>query len=196
MAEGQSRMRTETASAARNQQPASPARARDAGRLGRGTGLTLAPIAAPLPPVPHRRRRPPVVTAIVAGAFAGGFAFAGSVVWTATRDAAHHTATAAPVDTKVDTRDGSAADPGDSGSTSSWTSTEELVVLTLIESKSLFDGYDPGCVLGVLQDHFPSLGDFTLATETDSPRLTSAAYDVIRECGTASAPGAAVGRAV
>ena len=196
MAKGQSRMRTDGASAAGNGQAATPARARDAGRLGRGTGLTQAPIAAPLARVPHRRRRPPVITAIVAGAVAGGLSFAGSVVWTATHDVAHHTATAAPVDTKVDTGDGSAAEPGDSGSTSGWTSTEEQVVLTLIESKSVFDGYDPGCVLGVLQDHFPSLGDFTLAAETDSPQLTSAAYDVIRECGTASAPRAAVGRAV
>lgn len=159
-----------------------------------------APIAAPLPPVPHRTWRPPIVTAIVAGAVAGALAFAGSAVWASTHDRAHHTATAAPVDTKVDTSDGSATDPGDSGSTSGWTSTEEDVVLTLIESRPVFDGYDSGCVLGVIEDHFASLDEFTLAAETDSSEMTSAAYDVIRECsggtGTASASEAAVRRAI
>jgi hypothetical protein len=113
---------------------------------------------------------------------------------------ARHPAAAAPVDAKVDTGDGPAAGSGAYGSTSSWTSTEEQVVLTLIESKSVFNGYDPGCVLRVLQDHFRSLDDFTLAAGTNSPELTSAASDVVRECaggsGTASAPGAAVGRAI
>src|SRR5262249_7804900 len=78
--------------------------------------------------------------------------------------------------------------------------TEEDVVLTLIESRPVFDGYDSGCVLGVIEDHFASLDEFTLAAETDSSEMTSAAYDVIRECsgrtGTASASEAAVRRAI
>ena len=58
-------------------------------------------------------------------------------------------------------------------------------MLSLIASNSLFEGYDSGCVLGVIEDHFQSLDDFTLAAETDSPEITSLAYYVILRCGAA-----------
>jgi hypothetical protein len=141
-----------------------------------------APITAPLPPVPRRNRRGLIVTAIVAGVVAGGLGFAGSALWAATHDEVSH---APRVGTKVDMSAAPAPDSGARVPASGWSSTEEGVVLSLIESKSMFDGYDSGCVLGVIEDHFPSLDDFTVAAETDSPEITSVAYDVILECGAA-----------
>ena len=140
-----------------------------------------APIAAPLPPLPRRNRRSLFLTAIVAGVLAGGLGFAGSALWAVTHD---ETASAPRFGTKVDTRSAPAPQYGNDAPPSGWSSTEEKVVLSLIESKQLFAGYDSACVLGVIEGHFQTLDDFTLAAETDSPEITSVAYDVILTCGT------------
>ena len=140
------------------------------------------PPVPPLPPLPRRTRRTPIVAAIVAGAVAGGLAFTGTAVWAA-RDGADHTASAAAVGTSYDSSYDSTTDYGDAESTTSgWTSTEEDVVLTLIEARPEFADYDSACVLGVIEDHFAALDDFALASETDSSEITSTAYDVMGEC--------------
>ena len=140
------------------------------------------PSAPPLPPVRRRNRRGLIVTAIAAGVLAGGLGFAGSALWSATHDDVTHEPRTG---TKVDTSAAPAPDFRSGPPTSGWSSTEEGVVLSLIESNSLFEGYDSGCVLGVIEDHFQSVDDFTLAAETDSPEITSVAYDVISQCGAA-----------
>lgn len=139
-----------------------------------------APIAAPLPPLPRRNRRSLFLTAIVAGVVAGGLGFAGAALWAVT----HEETTSAPrIGTKVDTRSVPAPQYGSGAPSSGWSSTEENVVLSLIESKQLFAGYDSACVLGVIEGHFQTLDDFTFAAASDSPEITSVAYDVILKCG-------------
>jgi hypothetical protein len=68
-------------------------------------------------------------------------------------------------------------------STPGWSATEEAAVLSVIESRPAFDGYDSRCVLRVIEDHFASLDEFTLASESDSPGITTVASDVISDCG-------------
>ena len=150
---------------------------------------TQSPIAVPPPPIPeepNRKRRVPIVAAILAGAFVVG-GFAGSVVWAATHD---EDSAAASAD--VGYEDDTTADDGttyendttydDHDSVYGWSAIDEQAVLSTVESRPIFSPYDPYCVLGVIQDHFDSLDEFSLA---DSDAMTSVAYDVVDQCGVA-----------
>ena len=162
---------------------------------------TQSPIAVPpppLPPVPNRKRRGPIVAAILAGAFVVG-GLAGSAVWAATHNDAN-AAAAAGVRYEDDTtyddhttsddhttyEDGTPYDgdttSDDDDTTSGWSAIDERAVLNTIESHPIFSPYDPYCVLAVIQDHFDSLDEFSLAAETDSYAITSSAYDVVDQC--------------
>jgi hypothetical protein len=63
-------------------------------------------------------------------------------------------------------------------------SPREGVVLSMIQTQPAFAGYEPICVLDVLERHFATPAAFFAASEggPDSPEVKAAAVDVVTEC--------------
>jgi hypothetical protein len=137
--------------------------------------------------MPSRKRRGPIVAAIVAGAFvAGGLGFAGSAVWAGTHDDAPP-ARASDTSSRADSTYENNTTYNDSPATSGWSAHDEQTVLTLIKGEPGLYSYESNCVLAVIEDHFDSRQAFTLA---DPSEIRSVGYEVAAPCG---APDSQVG---
>jgi hypothetical protein len=63
-----------------------------------------------------------------------------------------------------------------------WSPTSEAVVTSLVEAEPALAGYEPSCVLGVLQSRFVSPLAFAEAAQAGSPEFTLVAHDVVNGC--------------
>jgi hypothetical protein len=78
----------------------------------------------------------------------------------------------------------SSSSPAGTDISASWNPTIEGIAANMIETHPAFAGYEPACVLDVIESHFATPAAFFAASERgpESPEVKSAAADVVIEC--------------